>query len=223
MALHFKHYAFLRGGIRKMYHLVVTEITEGGLAALHDIRIGDVIYRVNGNAVRNNVEFSRELSKAVVVKVISVNRSGQDIEITLPEGKLGIVVEEAVVNLDDQRQRHKRESLEKKISVATMDGIDGQRIASVVGVVSSEYAVGLNLIKDVLVSGRDIFGGRSKVVQDALREARKICLDELRNEAEQVGGNGILGVRFQHSQISSTGTTMLLVVCTGTAVVLQPT
>lgn len=202
--------------------LTVTSVAEDGLAYAHGIRVGDVILKVSGAEVATNISFSRELSRHEDGVQISINRDGQDLEITVPKGKLGLTTEEQELNIKQRRADYQAAQLAQNVAVVTMDSIDGYVTESVLGIVSSEYAVGMNLIKDVLVSGRDIFGGRSKVVQDAFKEAKEVCLTEIRREALQMGANAILGVRFQHSQMSGTSTTMLLLVTSGTAAIIKP-
>lgn len=205
-----------------MRMLTVTSVAEDGLAYAHGIRVGDVILKVSGTEVATNISFSRELSRHEDGVQISINREGQDLEITVPKGKLGLTTEEQELNIKQRRADYQAAQLAQSVAVVTMDSIDGYVTESVLGIVSSEYAVGMNLIKDVLVSGRDIFGGRSKVVQDAFKEAKEVCLTEIRREALQMGANAILGVRFQHSQMSGTSTTMLLLVTSGTAAIIKP-
>lgn len=201
--------------------LTVTSMTDEGLAYAHGIRVGDVILNVGGVEVGTNVAFSRELSRHEDGITLSINRGGEDIEIAVPKGKLGLVAEEQDLDIKQRRADFQAAKLAKSVAVVTMDNIDGYTTKTVLGIVSSEYAVGMNVLKDVLVSGRDIFGGRSKVVQDAFKEAKEVCLTEIRREARQLGANAVLGVRFQHSQMSGTSTTMLLMVISGTAAVIQ--
>lgn len=203
-----------------MLNLIVKTLEEGGLAQLNGLLEGDIIIEVNGNPVNRNIDFARELSRAQGRISLLINRDGEDIHILMPSGKLGLITEEAMVNLDALRAKFEISALTSKVSVVTMDCIEGKTLKKVLGIVSAEYAVGMNIVKDVLVGGRDLFGGRSKTVQDAFREARNACLLEIRREAESLGANAVIGLRFQHSQMSGTGTTMLLLIASGTAVQL---
>lgn len=201
--------------------LTVTNVSEDGLAYSNGIRLGDFILKLGEVEVKTNATFSRELSKHETDIVLSINRHGEDMKVSIPRGRLGLVTEEQDVNIDQLRTDFQATKLSKSVTVVTMDGVDGYKTEKVLGVVSSEYAVGLNIIKDVLVSGRDIFGGRSKIVQDAFKEAKEVCLTEIRKEALDLGANAVLGVRFQHSQMSGASTTMLLMVISGTAAIIK--
>lgn len=90
-------------------------------------------------------------------------------------------------------------------------------------VISSEVVFGLNILKDVASGLRDTFGGRSKVMQDGLREARKTAMHELREEAHQIGADAVVGLAFNYSEVSGGGKSMIFLVVTGTAVKLRST
>lgn len=201
--------------------LTVTNVSDDGLAYSSGIRSGDFILKVGEAEVKSNATFSRELSRHEAGIVLTINRNGEDIEVSIPKGRLGLVAEEQDVNLNQLRFDFQAIKLSKSVTVVTLDGVDGYITENVLGIVSSEYAVGMNILKDVLVSGRDIFGGRSRTVQDALKEAKEVCLTEIRKEALDLGANAVLGLRFQHSQMSGGSSTMLLMVISGTAAIIK--
>ena len=109
----------------------------------------------------------------------------------------------------------------KGIVIATTPTIAEGDILSTVDVVSAECVLGMNALKDAFANIRDIAGGRSKTIQNALREAKDICLFELKQEAFNVGADAVVSVKFDYSEISSTGGTMLILCVTGTAVKLN--
>ena len=51
-----------------------------------------------------------------------------------------------------------------------------------------------------------------------LRDARNTCLEELKNEALELGADGVMGVDLDYSEISGAGKSMLFLVASGTAV-----
>ena len=77
------------------------------------------------------------------------------------------------------------------------------------------------MFKDFFASVRDVFGGRSSSSQKALRDARRVCLAELRREALMVGANAVIGVDLDYSEISGDDKSMLFLVATGTAVTVE--
>lgn len=88
-------------------------------------------------------------------------------------------------------------------------------------IVSAETAFGMNLFRDFFAGVTDVFGGRSQATQKVLRDARRTVLYELKKEALQVGGNAVIGVDLKYSEFSGQGKSMLFVVATGTAVVIE--
>lgn len=87
-------------------------------------------------------------------------------------------------------------------------------------IVTAEVVIGMHLFKDIASAWRDAFGGRSKVMQDGLREARRDALAELRREAHALGADAVVGVDLDYSEISGGGKSMLFLVASGTAVTL---
>lgn len=88
-------------------------------------------------------------------------------------------------------------------------------------VITAEVVIGMNLFKDVASAFRDTFGGRSKAMQDGLRQARVAALSELRREAYALGAHAVVGVDLDYSEISGGGKSMLFLVASGTAVTLK--
>ncbi len=79
----------------------------------------------------------------------------------------------------------------------------------------------MNIFKDMLTGVRNVVGGRTGNVQKALKEMRELALDELKKEAAQKGADAVVGIDLDYAEIGSTGSTMLMLVATGTAVKLD--
>ena len=88
-------------------------------------------------------------------------------------------------------------------------------------IITAEVVIGMNLFKDIVSAFSDTFGGRSKTMQDGLRQARQSALAELRREAHAVGADAVVGVDLDYSEISGGGKSMLFLVASGTAVKLS--
>ncbi|WP_269522603.1 YbjQ family protein [Coraliomargarita parva] len=112
--------------------------------------------------------------------------------------------------------------LTQKVLLTTEPSPSGYRIKERVEIVTAECAFGMNVFKDFFVGVRDYFGGRSKTTQDTLRKSRHVVLDELKREARSVRANAVIGVSLSYSEFSGQGKSMLFIVATGTAVVLEP-
>ncbi len=96
-------------------------------------------------------------------------------------------------------------------------------IARRLDIITAEVVIGMHLFKDIASTWRDVFGGRSQVMQTGLRDARKSALDELRREAASIGADAVVGVDLDYSEISGGGKSMLFLVASGTAVTLKTT
>lgn len=107
--------------------------------------------------------------------------------------------------------------------VSTSPFIHGREVGATLTIVSAECAFGMNAFKDLFIGVSDVFGGRSNTVQNAFRDARRICIDELRKEAMLVGGNAVVSVTLSYNEMSGGGKSgLLFLVATGTAVRLKP-
>ncbi|MEQ6890238.1 YbjQ family protein [Halomonas sp. CS7] len=108
--------------------------------------------------------------------------------------------------------------MSERVILTTSSHLEGYRVTEHVDIVSAECVLGMNILKDMFAGFRDFFGGRNTSSQDALRDARVACLDELRREASNMGANAVIGIDLDYSEISGGGKSMLFLVATGTAV-----
>jgi uncharacterized protein YbjQ (UPF0145 family) len=88
--------------------------------------------------------------------------------------------------------------------------------------VTGEAILGANIFRDLFAGIRDIVGGRSAAYERELREAKRIALEEMMEEARGMGGNAVIGVDLDYESIEmGSGGGMLMVSASGTAVVLD--
>ena len=104
------------------------------------------------------------------------------------------------------------------VSVTTAPHLEGYAVVETLDIISAECVFGMNLFRDWFASLTDIFGGRSVASQRVLRDARRVCLSELRREAYELGANAVIAVSLDYGEISGGGKSMLMLVGTGTAV-----
>ena len=104
--------------------------------------------------------------------------------------------------------------------ISTTDGIEGRRIAGYLGVVSGDAVMGTNVFRDLFAGLRDIVGGRSGAYEKELKRAKKLALEEMAREAEELGADAIIGVDLDYEHLGSEGRSMLMVSANGTAVKL---
>ena len=95
------------------------------------------------------------------------------------------------------------------------------KITKRIEIVTAECAFGMNIFKDLFAGVRDIVGGRSEAVQKTMRDSRKAALYELKKEAYEVGANAVVGVDLDYVELAGTGSSMVMLVASGTAVVIE--
>jgi uncharacterized protein YbjQ (UPF0145 family) len=105
--------------------------------------------------------------------------------------------------------------------VVTTPTVSGSRITKTYGLVSGEAILGANIFKDMFAGIRDIVGGRSAAYEQELRKAKAIAIEEMCNQARELGANTVVGVDLDYETIAAGGS-MLMVSASGTAVVTEP-
>ena len=107
--------------------------------------------------------------------------------------------------------------------VVTTQTVAGSRIVKHLGLVTGEAILGANIFKDLFAGIRDIVGGRSAAYESELRKAKAIAIDEMSQQARELGAQAVVAVDLDYETISvGGGTGMLLVSASGTAVTIAP-
>jgi uncharacterized protein YbjQ (UPF0145 family) len=104
--------------------------------------------------------------------------------------------------------------------VSTTESIEGRRIAGYLGVVSGDAVMGTNVFRDMFAGLRDIVGGRSGAYEKELKKAKRLALEEMIEEAEELGADAVVGVDLDYEHLGSDNRSMLMVSANGTAVKL---
>lgn len=103
--------------------------------------------------------------------------------------------------------------------LTTTPSLEGYPIKNYIGVVTGETIIGANIVKDFFAGIRDIVGGRSGAYEDVLREAKDTAMAEMQQRAQQMGANAIVGIDLDYETVGQ-GNSMLMVTCSGTAVIV---
>jgi len=103
------------------------------------------------------------------------------------------------------------------IAVTTSE-VSDMRIVRTLGLVRGNTIRARHLGKDVLALLRNVAGGEIQEYTKMLAEAREQAIHRLLEEAEALGANAVVGLRFQTSMIQAGAAEML---CYGTAVVVE--
>ncbi len=101
--------------------------------------------------------------------------------------------------------------------LTTLNNVPGREIKETLGLVRGNTIRAKHIGKDILAGLRNLVGGEIKEYTEALSEAREVAIRRMIEEAEKLGADAILNIRFTTSQIMG-GAAELLVY--GTAVKL---
>lgn len=101
--------------------------------------------------------------------------------------------------------------------ITTTNTIEGKKIESYLGIVCGEVIVGVNFVKDFVAGLSDFFGGRSGTYEDELIKARESAMNELKQRAESMGANAVIGVDIDY-EVMGANNGMMMVSVSGTAV-----
>jgi uncharacterized protein YbjQ (UPF0145 family) len=104
--------------------------------------------------------------------------------------------------------------------VTTTDSVEGRRIGTYLGVVAGQAVLGTNVFRDFFAGIRDIVGGRSGAYEKELRRAKKMAIEDMEDEARELGADAILAVDLDYEHIGTGERSMLMVSANGTAVKL---
>lgn len=107
-----------------------------------------------------------------------------------------------------------------RLIITTTNSVEAKEIIEYKSIVFGEVVSGVNFLKDMGAGLRNFFGGRSQGYEDELSLAREESLEEMKNRAEALGANAIVGVKMDY-EVLGADNGMLMVTCSGTAVVVR--
>lgn len=102
--------------------------------------------------------------------------------------------------------------------VTTTDYIPGYEVEEVLGVVTGSIVNSKHLGKDIAAAFKTLAGGEIKSYTELLNESRKIAVQRMITEAEKLGADAVIGLRFGSSSVMQGAAEILAY---GTAVKLR--
>jgi uncharacterized protein YbjQ (UPF0145 family) len=102
--------------------------------------------------------------------------------------------------------------------VVTTETVPGYRIREAVGVVRGNTIRARHVGRDIMAHLRNLAGGEVREYTKLMGESREQAMDRMVEEAEQLGADAVVGVRFMTSMVMNTAAEIL---CYGTAVRLE--
>ena len=102
--------------------------------------------------------------------------------------------------------------------LVTTEPVPGQQETASLGLVRGSSIRARHVGKDIMATFRNMAGGEVLEYSKLLGESREQAIDRMIEEADSLGADAIIGVRFQTSMVMQGAAEML---CYGTAVKLE--
>lgn len=102
--------------------------------------------------------------------------------------------------------------------LTTTERLEGYEIVETLGMVMGNVVYSKHIGKDIAAAFKTLAGGEIKSYTELLTEARNIALRRMMAEAEKLGADAVIGVRFGSSSIMQSAAEVLAY---GTAVKLR--
>lgn len=87
--------------------------------------------------------------------------------------------------------------------ITNTEAIPGKTIIESHGVVSGSTVRAKHAGRDLMAGLKNIFGGELKGYTELLSESRDQAIDRMKAQAQQMGANGIVNVRFSTSSVAA--------------------
>jgi uncharacterized protein YbjQ (UPF0145 family) len=102
--------------------------------------------------------------------------------------------------------------------ISNLEMISGKTITTHLGLVQGSSVRSKHAGRDLMAGLKNIFGGELKGYTELLQESRAQAMERMQQQAENIGANAVLNIRFSTSSIAQ-GAAELFVY--GTAVVVE--
>lgn len=103
--------------------------------------------------------------------------------------------------------------------VVNTETIPGMRIVALKGMVQGNTIRAKHIGRDIMAGLKNIVGGELKGYTELLTEARREAMDRMLAQAEALGANAVVNVRFSTSAVTQGAAELYAY---GTAVVAEP-
>ena len=102
--------------------------------------------------------------------------------------------------------------------VVSADFVAGKQVKKTLGLVKGNTIRARHLGRDIMAVFKNIVGGEISDYTKMIAESREQSLDRMKEEAEKLGANAVINVRFSTSYVMSSAAEILAY---GTAVVVE--
>ncbi len=102
--------------------------------------------------------------------------------------------------------------------MTNLEIVPGSRIVKHLGLVQGSSVRAKHIGRDMMAGLKNIFGGELKGYTELLHESREEAIQRMKTQAEAIGANAILNIRFSTSSVAQGAAELFAY---GTAVVLE--
>jgi len=88
------------------------------------------------------------------------------------------------------------------VILSNMESIPGKQIVQFFGVVSGSTVRAKHIGRDIMASLKNLVGGELKGYTELLNEAREDALSRMQQQAESLGANAVVNIRFSTSSVA---------------------
>ncbi len=87
--------------------------------------------------------------------------------------------------------------------VTTTENLPGRDVKEILGVVFGCCVQMKHIGKDLSAAGRNLLGGESTAYTELMEEARRTAMQRMINDAEKLGADVVIGMRYATAQTMS--------------------
>lgn len=102
--------------------------------------------------------------------------------------------------------------------LTTLETVPGKSITRHLGLVQGSTVRAKHAGRDIMASLKNIFGGELKGYTELLQESREEAINRMTEQAQSIGANAVLNIRFSTSSITQGASELYTY---GTAVILE--
>lgn len=102
--------------------------------------------------------------------------------------------------------------------LTNLEIVPGRKITTHLGLVQGSSVRAKHVGRDIMASFKNIFGGELKGYTELLQESRDEALSRMQAQAQAIGANAVLNVRFSTSSVAQGAAELFAF---GTAVILE--
>jgi len=147
---------------------------------------------------------------------------GCDTVVSALEMKDGYCEECRNPEIKEEKIRIKQEQENKRASIIlTTEMVVNFDIDERIDLISSECIYGINLVKDFFAGIRNVVGGNIESLEKSLKDAKNEVTADLKEQAYNLGGDAVVGVKIEHTYNNAGGGSIVSVFATGTVVKLK--